>query len=273
MLISTTGTATSGKDEFCNALVRNHSFVKIGWGDPLCQMALALNPLLYTGRLRWQRLALIVKKRGWTKAKEIASVRRYLQWLGTDVVREILGEDVWVNASVPKIQQLMRDKKHVAITNTRFENEATAIEKLGGTLIKITRPGVGPVNDHVSDQGLAFSYAALEVVNNGSLEDLAAAASNVFDTIADKPGIDASTSMDLFERTIDRGIARAAEFVLSVSAPEHCDMRSFATRNAASIERDTDSEEEVYVINIGGTEAGVITYVDGMLIAEVVLAR
>ncbi len=274
MLISTTGVATAGKDEFCNALVRNHNFVKVGWSDPLCEMALAINPLLYCGWFRWHRLAYIVKRRGWTDAKRIPAVRQYLQWLGTDVVRKILGEDTWINASVPRIQKLMREKKNVAITNTRFENEAKAIERLGGTLILIERPGFGPVNDHISDQGLAFSHASVKVINDGTLSDLEYSAEEVIaDMEATDDAIDAEASIIHFERIVDRGLVCATEFILAVSAPEHCDMRSFATRNAASISRDTDSDEEVYVISIGGQEAGVITYADGMLVAEVTLTR
>lgn len=40
------------------------------------------------------------------------------------------------------------------ITDTRFPNEADAIKQKGGILIRVTRLGVGPVNDHPSETAL-----------------------------------------------------------------------------------------------------------------------
>jgi hypothetical protein len=58
----------------------------------------------------------------------------------------------------------------VVITDVRFANEAAAIRSWGGEIIRIDRPGVGPVNGHVSE---AMPFEPDEVIeNDGTIEDL-----------------------------------------------------------------------------------------------------
>jgi hypothetical protein len=86
---------------------------------------------------------------------EPMTVRDLLQKLGTDACRNGLHKNTWVNA-------LMADYEPVAfeqpsnwiITDTRFPNEAQAIKKAGGIVIRVDRPGVKPVNPHKSETSL-----------------------------------------------------------------------------------------------------------------------
>ena len=107
------------------------------------------------------------------------TVRDFLQKLGTEGLRDGLHVNTWVNA-------LMADYKCVPadlapggwdcpnwiITDTRFPNEASAIKDKGGILLKVTRPGVGPINDHPSETALNQWNFDYEIQNNGSLQDL-----------------------------------------------------------------------------------------------------
>jgi hypothetical protein len=96
------------------------------------------------------------------------SVRDFLQKLGTDAIRDNLHTNAWVNA-------LMADydsDSNWVITDTRFPNEAEAIKKAGGIIIRVERPGVKPVNNHPSEVGLddfKFDYV---INNDGDLESL-----------------------------------------------------------------------------------------------------
>jgi hypothetical protein len=58
------------------------------------------------------------------------------------------------------------------ITDTRFPNEAQAIKDAGGIIIRVTRPGIGPVNDHPSETGLNQWKFDYEIQNDGTLENL-----------------------------------------------------------------------------------------------------
>ncbi|MFE2101600.1 hypothetical protein ACFW9W_32140, partial [Streptomyces sp. NPDC059468] len=111
----------------------------------------------------------LVDTLGWDDAKrQYEEIRRMLQVLGTEVAREMIDQNVWVNAVFKDLEE---DKKYV-FTDVRFVNEHQAIDSRLGLLVKIDRPGVGPVNDHKSDKGLPDAWFDTHIVNDGTLEDL-----------------------------------------------------------------------------------------------------
>jgi ABC-type dipeptide/oligopeptide/nickel transport system ATPase component len=98
----------------------------------------------------------------------LMSVREFLQKLGTSALRDGLHENTWINA-------LMADyvsESNWIITDTRFPNEAEAIKKAGGIIIRIERPGIDPVNLHTSETSLDNWDFDHVVVNDGSITDL-----------------------------------------------------------------------------------------------------
>jgi hypothetical protein len=98
----------------------------------------------------------------------LMSVREFLQKLGTSALRDGLHENSWINA-------LMADYKSDSnwiITDTRFPNEAEAIKKAGGIIIRIERPGIDPVNLHTSETSLDNWDFDHLVINDGSITDL-----------------------------------------------------------------------------------------------------
>ena len=98
----------------------------------------------------------------------LISVRELLQKIGTDALRDNLHQDVWVNALMVDYNPTL----NWVITDTRFPNEAEAIKKAGGIIIRIERPGVKPVNPHPSETSLE-NWKFDHVINNdGSLTDL-----------------------------------------------------------------------------------------------------
>jgi len=110
----------------------------------------------------------------------LISVREFLQRLGTDAIRDGLHTNAWVNALMAGYTKTVSDcgtsKKGTTvkcskypnwiITDTRFPNEAEAIKKAGGIVIRVDRPGVKPINDHPSETGLddwKFDYKIANV--------------------------------------------------------------------------------------------------------------
>jgi hypothetical protein len=167
-VIGLVGYAQVGKDTLANQLVAHHGFTRIAFADVLRECLYALNPLIATpnpwGDGHMDRLQVLVDRFGWDYVKvNYVEVRELLQRLGTEVGRNILGTDIWVETALKKIQP---GGKYV-ITDVRFPNEFAAIEKLGGTTVRILREGYGPVNDHWSEKALD-SYAADLTVWNAS---------------------------------------------------------------------------------------------------------
>ena len=96
------------------------------------------------------------------------TVRDFLQKLGTDAVRDGLHSNAWVNALM---SDYTSESKWV-ITDTRFPNEAEAIRKKDGIMIRVERSGVKPINNHPSETGLDDYTFDHVIKNNGSIEDL-----------------------------------------------------------------------------------------------------
>lgn len=107
------------------------------------------------------------------------TVRDFLQKLGTEGLRDGLHVNTWVNALMADYKCVPADRApggwdcpNWLITDTRFPNEASAIKDKGGILLKVTRPGIGPINNHPSETALNQWNFDYEIQNNGSLEDL-----------------------------------------------------------------------------------------------------
>jgi hypothetical protein len=84
-------------------------------------------------------------------------------------VRDVIELDSWIAAAVRKMQD--EDGKYV-LPDVRFPNEWVAVKRLGGATVRIERPGVGPVNGHLSEIALdSYSFDWL-IVNDGTAADL-----------------------------------------------------------------------------------------------------
>ena len=164
-IVGLTGYASAGKDTAAAGLVAA-GYVRRGFADPLKAMALAIDPLIQ-GASHIDSLSWFVKQGGWDAAKRIPDVRRFLQRLGTDAVRVHLGDDAWVRAF-----DCARNRSVDTVApDVRFPNEAEYIRRHGGIVIRIDRPGVGPVNGHVSEDIGGIPVDAT-VVNNRSVDEL-----------------------------------------------------------------------------------------------------
>lgn len=256
ILIGATGFARAGKDALGDMLVKDFGYVKIGWADKLYEFALKLNPWVWTPFP--MKLSFLVNRVGWTRAKRWKTVREYLQWVGTELVRDTLGRDTWVNTQLPVIKEHLKKGRSVFVTNCRFENECKAIADLGGTIVKVTRKGVGPVNNHSSDAGEAFKFAAYEVKNDTTLKDLEVAAKALHDTLEDELFDD---SMHSFNMAIKSGLANGVRMILDTTAPHSVDASEWRKRHRLEGEM---LDDRITVI-VDDQEAGTVFYNDGVI--------
>lgn len=170
MIIGLTGYAGVGKDEAAKVLVNEFGFVRVAFADPMRTALYALNPVITFGfESGAVRLRQLVDTFGWDGAKRsYPEIRQLLQRFGTEVGRAQFGEDFWVNQAMVKAAQC----QHVVFTDCRFENEARAIRKAGGIVVRIVRDGVEAVNAHISDAGLPGHLVNHTIFNDGLLEEL-----------------------------------------------------------------------------------------------------
>ena len=172
VIIGLSGYARAGKDTFGAFLVENHGFERISFADGIRSVAYACNPMI--SGVSVNRKAKVIKLRtlvdtiGWERAKEWSGVRQFLQHLGTEGGREILGENVWVDAALRRA----RPGGKYVVTDVRYPNEADAIKALGGRVLRIERPGYGPANGHVSETAMDEHDFDGLIRNDGSVHDL-----------------------------------------------------------------------------------------------------
>lgn len=181
-LVGITGYAQAGKDEFAKSLALRGGFKVMGMSDALLKMALVLDPILPQEDGTYFQFSEAIRNLGYVEAKNIPSVRVYLQRLGTEAVRDILGENSWTQAAERVFVPLLSEGHHVAITGIRFPSEGNMIKRYGGTIVHIVRDGFGPINAHASDQ-LDDIHSDVVVFNNGSLQDLANKAQGFLTTL------------------------------------------------------------------------------------------
>jgi hypothetical protein len=168
MLIGLSGYAQSGKDTVGAALVKNHGFTRYAFADALKECVYRLNPVVGdTDVDPFSRLQDFVDHDGWEVAKKNPEVRRLLQVMGTEAGRQVLGENIWVDAVLNKVGD-----DNVVITDCRFPNEAQGVKDHGGFVVRVVRDGVVAVNDHPSETSLDDWPFDLVIYNSGTLDDV-----------------------------------------------------------------------------------------------------
>lgn len=97
---------------------------------------------------------------------ETMTGRELLQRVGTECFRNNVNKDFWVTRLLSLITSDHDTKLHI-IPDTRFPNEADAIKKRGGYVIRIDRDGL-PENDHLSETALdGYKFDCVIDNNNG----------------------------------------------------------------------------------------------------------
>lgn len=102
-----------------------------------------------------------------------------MQSLGTEWGRNLIGSDIWLATMENRLLTHLNKKKSaeevIAVTDVRFLNEAALISKMGGKLIRITRPGVEPdAVAHQSEAEMKLIVPHHTIVNDGTVEELQA---------------------------------------------------------------------------------------------------
>lgn len=96
------------------------------------------------------------------------SIRQLMQYVGTNVCRQYISNDVWINAT-------LQNTNNIVIADLRFKRECEIIKKHDGVLIYVSRPGCEPGN-HASEREVYELYSKGEfehvLQNNGTLKDL-----------------------------------------------------------------------------------------------------
>lgn len=166
-VIGIAGYARSGKDTVADYLVEHYGYEKVSFSTPMKEAMYRLNPRITINESVNNPIRIGVDVYGWEGLKERSpDVRGLLQRFGTEVGREMFGENFWVDYALNSIV----DGTKVVISDVRYPNEVNAIKALGGKVYRVERDGVGPANSHASENGLDGYEFDGELQNNESVE-------------------------------------------------------------------------------------------------------
>jgi hypothetical protein len=169
VIIGLSGYAQTGKDTIADYLVKNYGFTRVAFADPIREAVYRLNPNINIADMRGIPIATAVDKLGWETVKvESQDARWLLQRMGTEVGREIFGENFWVDQAMKKA--LEYDK--VVITDVRYPNELEAILGHSGAVWRVIKDDTGAVNRHASESALDDFQFEYIIFNNDTKEDL-----------------------------------------------------------------------------------------------------
>lgn len=174
-IIGIGGKLRSGKDTVSDHLVDKYGWVKMGMSDPLREATDKFTSVYVPeeGGSGWINVQGLLRRDGYVNAKENSAYRTFLQELGTEVGREMIGDNTWVDIAKRGAQAHLDAGKNVILTGIRFPNELEAIRSLGGETWWVSRPEVDDsAGSHASETSISHTDFDRHILNDGTLEDL-----------------------------------------------------------------------------------------------------
>lgn len=181
-LIGIVGQKRCGKDTIGDYLIKNNSFQRYSFADPIKRGAMEM--FGFTEAQMW----------GSAEDKETIdqrwgiSPRRMLQLMGTelfqfDIATHLtngefpIGREVWVHRfklwfedQTKKLTN--KDQFNVVIADVRFIHEAKAIRQMGGKIWRVERPSIISNDLHASEKEQLEIEADITIINDSNLEEL-----------------------------------------------------------------------------------------------------
>jgi len=194
------GTKGSGKDTAASFLLED-GWARISFADPLKDMVAAMfdlkparfhhpefkdlkfNEPLVLEEAHAENLINSLNVESYTEAmvtqiyelvsgREIETARELLQFVGTDIIRNCVSNNYWVDRAEDLLSSWLERGVPVVFTDVRFANEAELVKDYGGVIVAILRGKSlsDPIDKHESEV-LDFNVDEL-VRNNGTVDEL-----------------------------------------------------------------------------------------------------
>lgn len=151
-------------------------WIKFGMSDPLHQSMMKLDPSvgfitteIGTGPITYSQATFDF---GYNEAKaRFPEYRRLLQVFGTEVGRDLFGENVWSDIMAKRVGAALDGGHDVVVTGLRFINEVEAIINLGGETWWVDR-GFEDTGTHASENSVTDDDFDVIITNTGTIERL-----------------------------------------------------------------------------------------------------
>jgi hypothetical protein len=188
-LIGIGGRLRHGKDAVADFLEAEYGYVVQGMNEDMTGALRVLNPVIGVDpRGAVVTFAGLMDSVGYTQAKGHAEFRRLLQCFGTDVMRNLVGENVWAELAAKRVQRYLDEGRDVILTGIRYDNELHMVESLGGRTwwVDASERVGAPEVLHSSENSLSAANFEVVIDNNGTLDELYA---TVRSEVAEQPKV------------------------------------------------------------------------------------
>lgn len=202
MLIGVVARKGHGKDTVGDHLVANHGFQKKAFADKVKSVARALFPHLTEAQcygpieVKEALDAITGVTPRWIFQQVGTEIGRQSNFfvfeglgISSEMVLDVLhlydvkpGPTAWIDAllrtegygTLKTVEAALHPSLSYVVTDVRFPNEAEAIQKKRGSIIKVVRPSfdTGAFNDHASETEVDDCPSDYEIINSGTLQDL-----------------------------------------------------------------------------------------------------
>lgn len=98
--------------------------------------------------------------------KTLTTIRDMLQTIGTDICRNFIQDNIWLEY----IKKNITNYDKVVITDARFKNERDFLKQIGAVLILVKRPGYENTSTHISENQLGKDADYDVIVKNDTTE-------------------------------------------------------------------------------------------------------
>lgn len=182
MIIGLCGSCGAGKDTVGNILISEYGFTKLSFATALKDVISILFSWpreMVEGATPESRIWRETVDDYWSQKTGIEGFtpRKALQIVGTDLLRDRLYKDIWIDIVEDKIAKLIETNPctNIVITDCRFDNEINLIRKFPNAhIFQVTRP------NHTITENLNYDFV---IQNDNSIEDLKTRISYLLKTV------------------------------------------------------------------------------------------
>lgn len=176
MIVGMAGKAGSGKDTFAQELSTVYGFKRDALAAPIKRFVEDVF------RVSWEIVDGTTKYGREQREKELKhwpgwTVRKLLQIIGTELMRNNICKDIWVRSIVLRMNE--EPETNWIVTDVRFPNEMEKLREAYGdkfVMVKVVRDTETKINGIANHESEAYDLPADVVVsNNGTLMDLSKA--------------------------------------------------------------------------------------------------
>lgn len=174
--------AGMGKSAVADCLTRNHKFVRVRFAGPIKKMIDTLLIELGHDNYSLRHDYLDGCRKGHTIPELGVSTRCLMETLGTKWGR-LIRDDIWVQITTRRIDQILANGHSVVVDDVRYPNEYEALASRGAKMVVVQRPGMPDRRLHLSESklgGFRFDYG---IINNGTVDELARVADTLVERI------------------------------------------------------------------------------------------